>query len=52
MNLPNELAIGVADSNHVTMCKFTNTAPQKYEPVWKAVRKLAKEAVIESNART
>ncbi|KAI9795942.1 MAG: hypothetical protein M1833_006590 [Piccolia ochrophora] len=48
LNLPKEVAVGVASSNHINMCKFNNVDSQRYEPVWKAVRKLAQEAIARS----
>jgi hypothetical protein len=48
LNLPNERAVGIAGSNHRTMCKFNEAHSQRYEPVWKAVRKLAQEAIVDS----
>ena len=43
--LPNEIAVGVAQSNHITMCKFDDRNSQKYEPVWMAIQELAKSAL-------
>lgn len=43
--LPNEIAVGVAQSNHKTMCKFDDRNSQKYEPVWMAIQELAKSAL-------
>lgn len=51
LNLPNERAVGVAGSNHMTMCKFNDEKSQRYEPVWKAVKKLAQDAVVEPDVR-
>ena len=48
LNLPKERAVGVAGSNHRTMCKFGEADSQRYEPVWKTVRKLAREAIDDS----
>jgi hypothetical protein len=43
LNLANERAVGVADSNHRTMCIFESAVSQRYDPVWKAVLKMAQE---------
>jgi hypothetical protein len=45
LRLPNEIAVGVAGSNHRTMCKFDSADSQKYKPVWIAIRNLAKLAL-------
>ena len=52
LNLPNERAVGVAGSNHISMCKFEHGSSQRYEPVWKAVKKLAQDAVGGSDVGT
>ncbi|KAK4144482.1 uncharacterized protein C8A04DRAFT_11422, partial [Dichotomopilus funicola] len=41
LNVPNEVAVGVADSDHWTICKFDSKGCQRYGPVWKAVAKMA-----------
>jgi hypothetical protein len=51
LNLPNEIAIGVAQSNHRMMCKFDHQDSQKYKPVWQAVRVLAEGALIADQKR-
>jgi hypothetical protein len=38
LRLPNELAVGVADSNHKEVCKFDSASSQKYLPVWYSIR--------------
>jgi hypothetical protein len=43
----NEVAIGIAGSDHKTMCKFTDFNSQKYHPVWNAVKELAEHALGE-----
>lgn len=45
LNLPNEIAVGVAQSNHLMMCKFEHQHSQKYKPVWQAVKALAERAL-------
>jgi hypothetical protein len=46
LNLPNEIAVGVAQSNHLMICKFEQQHSQKYKPVWQAVKALAERALI------
>ena len=41
LQLPNETAVGVAESNHRTMCRFDDRDCQKYKPVWLAIKSLA-----------
>jgi hypothetical protein len=48
LDIPNERAVGVAGSNHRTMCKFGEADSQRYEPVWKAVKQLAQDAIGDS----
>ncbi|KAL8863359.1 MAG: hypothetical protein Q9178_000039 [Gyalolechia marmorata] len=50
LNLPNEIAIGVPQANHSTICKFEHVDSQKYYPVWNAVKKLCQSAL--GNKRT
>ena len=45
LNLPNELAIGIAGADHRSICKFANIESQKYEPVRLALDKLIADAV-------
>ena len=45
LNLPNEIAVGVAQSNHLMICKFEHQHSQKYKPVWQAVKALAERAL-------
>lgn len=40
MNLPNELALPLAGSNHATICKFSASENQRYEPVKNALEDL------------
>ncbi|KAG9759988.1 hypothetical protein KCU73_g3113, partial [Aureobasidium melanogenum] len=42
MNLPNELALPLAGSNHVTICKFSASENQRYEPVKDALEDLVR----------
>jgi hypothetical protein len=48
LGLKNELAVGIADANHITVCKFDHANSQKYRPVWKAIKELADSAVADS----
>lgn len=41
LNLPNEIAVGIPESNHITICKFDRQRPQKFQPVWQAIVELA-----------
>jgi len=45
LRLPNEITVGVAQSNHKTMCKFEDKDSQKYRPIWLAIKALA-ESVL------
>jgi hypothetical protein len=45
LRLPNEIAVGVAQSNHKMICKFDSRDSQKYRPVWLAIKGLA-ESVL------
>jgi hypothetical protein len=45
LGLPNEIAVGVGQSNHKTMCKFDDKNSQKYKPVWLAIKALAEAAL-------
>jgi hypothetical protein len=49
LRLPNEIAVGVAQSNHKTMCKFEDKDSQKYRPIWLAIKALA-ESVLATEA--
>ncbi|KAH0030808.1 hypothetical protein KCU78_g2959, partial [Aureobasidium melanogenum] len=42
MNLPNELALPLLGSNHVTICKFSASENQRYEPVKDALEELVR----------
>ena len=46
LNLPNEIAVGVAQSNHQMICRFEHQHSQKYKPIWQAVKALAERALI------
>lgn len=54
LNLPNEIAVGVAQANHRTICKFEAHDSQKYIPVWFAVKELCQftlgEEIVPSKA--
>ncbi|KND88024.1 Protein SERAC1, partial [Tolypocladium ophioglossoides CBS 100239] len=43
LNLANETAVGLAGSNHRTLCKFESAGSQRYKPVLNAVKQLAGE---------
>lgn len=43
LRLPNEIAVGVADSNHKVMCKFEDVESQKYRPIWISIRGIAQD---------
>ena len=43
LRLPNEIAVGVADSNHKMMCKFDNAESQKFRPIWISIRGIAQD---------
>jgi nucleoside phosphorylase len=45
LRLPNEIAVGVAQSNHKMVCKFDQRDSQKYRPVWVAIKALAESAL-------
>jgi hypothetical protein len=49
LNLPNEVAVGVAQANHRTICKFERVDSQKYIPVWRAARALCQDALREES---
>jgi hypothetical protein len=48
LNLMEESAVRIADSTHITMCKFHDASSQKYRPVWKAIKELADSAIADS----
>ena len=50
LNLPNEMAVGVAGANHKTLCKFSRADSQKYLPVWRAIKSLVDSALVDSNS--
>ncbi|KAI0101579.1 hypothetical protein GGR51DRAFT_529441 [Nemania sp. FL0031] len=41
LNLPNEVPVALAGSNHRTMCKFEEAGSQRYRPVLNALRGMA-----------
>lgn len=41
MNIPNELVLPLASSDHRTICKFSRDEQQRYQPVWDALVELA-----------
>lgn len=45
LGLPNEIAIGLAGSNHRTICKFEEAKSQRYRPVWNALKEMARSFV-------
>ncbi|KAH0170241.1 hypothetical protein KCU67_g2721, partial [Aureobasidium melanogenum] len=45
MNLPNELALPLAGSNHATICKFAASENQRYDPVKDALEDLVRAAL-------
>lgn len=46
LNLSNEIAVGVPDANHQTVCKFEQVNSQRYTTVWHAVRKMCRDALV------
>ncbi|KAH0346535.1 hypothetical protein KCU81_g3912, partial [Aureobasidium melanogenum] len=40
LNLPNEVAVPLDGSNHVTICKFSASENQRYEPIKDAIEEL------------
>ncbi|KAH0367140.1 hypothetical protein KCU65_g4796, partial [Aureobasidium melanogenum] len=40
LNLPNEVAVALDGSNHVTICKFSASDKERYEPVKDAIEEL------------
>jgi hypothetical protein len=51
LNLPNEIAVGVAGANHRTMCKFSDAKSQKYLPVVRALEAMVGTAVSDVAGR-
>lgn len=45
LRLSNEIAVGVAQSNHKMMCKFDDSNSQRYKPVWLAIQAVAEAAL-------
>ena len=45
LNLANEIATGIPQANHSTICKFEQVDSQKYSTVWRAVKKLCQSAL-------
>jgi hypothetical protein len=52
LNLPNEIAVGVAGANHKSICKFSRADDQKYSPVWRAIKNLVDSALVDSTTCT
>lgn len=52
LNLPNEIAVGVAGANHKTMCKFSRPDSQKYILVRDTVAELVDMAIASSAIST
>ncbi|KAI0542415.1 hypothetical protein GGR58DRAFT_496969 [Xylaria digitata] len=53
LRLPNEVPVGLAGSNHRTLCKFEEAGSQRYRPVINALRGMAAEVrdlILESGA--
>ena len=50
LNLPNEIAVGVAGANHKSICKFGRADSQKYLPVWRAIKNLVDSALVDSTS--
>src|SRR6266487_1347591 len=50
LNLPNEIAVGVAGANHKSICNFSRADSQKYLPVWRAIKSLVDSALVDPNA--
>ncbi|MCJ1472951.1 hypothetical protein MMC13_001600, partial [Lambiella insularis] len=48
LNLPNEIAVGIARANHRTMCKFGDADSQKYRPVRNAIADMVAITVTKS----
>ncbi|KAI9767544.1 MAG: hypothetical protein M1840_005581 [Geoglossum simile] len=46
LRLPNEIAVGIPGSNHVSLCRFDHADSQKYAPVWRAIKALADVATV------
>lgn len=47
LNLSNEVAVGISQANHETICMFEQV-DRDILPVWHAVRTLCKDALSES----
>lgn len=47
LNLPNEIAVGVAGADHKSICKFSRVESQKYSPIWKAIKKLVDSVLVD-----
>ena len=41
LGLANEIAVGIAGADHMTMCKFNDINSQKYSTVWRAIKSLS-----------
>jgi hypothetical protein len=47
LNLPNEIAVGIAGTNHKSICRFSHADSQKYLPVWRAIKNLVDSALVD-----
>ena len=45
LNLPNEIAVGIAGANHRTLCKFSDAKSQKYLLVIRALETMVGSGV-------
>jgi hypothetical protein len=48
LSVPNEIAVGIAGSDHCTLCKFSDAESQKYLPVIRALEVMVELAVSDS----
>jgi hypothetical protein len=48
LNLPNEIAVGIAGANHKSICRFSRADSQKYLPVGMAIKNLVDSALVDS----
>jgi hypothetical protein len=46
MQLPNEVVLPLAGSNHKTICKFGKNDNQRYMPISDALEELVQEALV------
>jgi hypothetical protein len=49
LNLPNEVAVGIAGADHRTVCKFEDIKSQKYRPVWNAMKAMAGDIRVQQS---